>query len=158
MVQVAALAWVSFQSTLKYRYLALISFSSVHPEALRLGNPPIKMNASELKLRAAQMRDDADMQRARDAQAGKIDDAIQAVSEVAAQCWYRDQCRNVCATFFLWYRKPHEGEVISTPIVSIDQPNDEYMRDFQFSAAWTRQQAQGQIAKAMRTLPILAAL
>ena len=84
---------------------------------------------------------------------------IEELAHFIAGVWFKDQCRNPYASFYLWYREARDGERISLPIVSTDAPNDDYKlaTPERISGAMTKEQVGRKIADCMMRLPILSA-
>ena len=78
------------------------------------------------------------------------------LAAVIAKDWYRQACREPYGKFFLWHRPAREGEKVAIPIVSLDAPNEAYIRDIQISNAWPVHVAARKIAERLSVLPILA--
>ncbi len=84
-------------------------------------------------------------------------ESIACIADTIASAWFKDQCRDRFAYFYLWYRLAKPGEKISIPIHSGDPPNDEYRlaSPHRLSPAWTINQCKVFIQNTMKTLPIL---
>jgi len=75
---------------------------------------------------------------------------------LAAEQWFKDQCRNLYARFYLYYR-PSDGVEPGALLVSEDPPNDLFIKasDTRLSPGWSTEQVRKFIYETAQTLPIL---
>lgn len=85
-----------------------------------------------------------------------LKEKLNSIAETMSNYWFKEQCKNVYASFYVWSRQAKKGEKIAIPIVSEDKPNDEYSLSSQrISPGWTKDQAKYFFYNLMRQLPIL---
>lgn len=85
---------------------------------------------------------------------------LEDIGRTIARVWYKDQIRNLSSTFYLYFRHARPGERIALPILSTEADAaslTEHTRGMRVSIAWTETQAAREIARWMRTAPILGA-